>query len=111
MAPLSRFGSCLFSNAVLISARISVLERPAIAILLRRRRIGTIERAAAGFIQSAALILGFQNSGQSKAAVQLLATMQTNPFLPSTAVSYPFCPRTRTVASRDMESGAALLAN
>src|SRR5215467_15918518 len=111
IAPLSRFGSCLFSNAALIADKISALERPAITILLRRKTIGNIERAAWGLRQSAALTFGFQNSGQSKAAIQALSTMQTNPFLPSTAVSYPCRPRTRIVASRDMESGAALRAN
>src|SRR6516165_923900 len=111
IAPLSRSGSCLFSNAALMADRISALERPAIAILLRREAIGTIARADWGFIQSAALTFGFQNSGQSNAAIQPLATMQTNPFLPSTAVSYPCRPRTRIVASRDMEAGAALRAN
>src|SRR6266567_8313241 len=111
IAPLSRFGSCLFWNAALIVDRISALERPAITILLRRKAIGNIERAAWGFRQSAALTFGFQNSGQSNAAIQPLSTMQTNPFLPSTAVSYPCRPRTRIVASRDMESGAALRAN
>src|SRR5712691_1537734 len=111
IAPLSRSGSCLFSNAALIADRISALERPAITILLRRKAIGNIERAAWGFKQSAALTFGFQNSGQSNAAIQPLSTMQTNPFLPSTAVSYPCRPRTRIVASRDMESGAALRAS
>src|SRR5215831_12128683 len=111
MAPLSRFGTCLLLNAVLSADRISALERLAITILLRSRRIGTIERAAWWFIQSAALTFGFQNSGQSNAAVQLLATRQTNPFLPVTAVSYPCRPRNRIVASRDMESGAAVRAN
>src|SRR5262245_37330135 len=111
IAPLSRSGSCRFSNAALIADRISALVRPAITILLRREAIGTIERAAWGFRHPAPLTFGFQNSGQSNAAIQPLSTMQTNPFLPSTAVSYPCRPRTRMVASRDMESGAALRAN
>src|SRR5215472_6037933 len=104
-------GSCLFSNAALSADRISSLERPAITILLRRKTIGNIERAAWGFKHSAALTFGFQNWGQSNAAIQALSTLQTNPFLPSTAVSYPCRPRTRMVAPRDMESGAALRAN
>src|SRR5215472_8626201 len=111
IAPLSRSGSCLFSNAALMADRISALERPAITILLRRKAIGNIERAAWGFRQSAPLTFGFQNSGQSNAAIQALSTLQTNPFLPSTAVSYPCRPRTRIVASWDIESGAALRAN
>src|SRR4051794_7812906 len=64
IAPLSRSGSCLFSNAALIANRITALERPAITVLLRRKAIGNIERAAWGFRQSAALTFGFQNSGQ-----------------------------------------------
>src|SRR5215813_6243082 len=99
IAPPSRSGSCLFSNAALIADRISALERPAITILLRRKTIGTIERAAWRFIQSAALTFGFQNSGQSNAAIQPLSTLQTNPFLPATAVSYPCRPRTRIFGS------------
>src|ERR1700739_2830284 len=106
MAPLSRFGRCLFWDAALVSDTISAFERPAITILLRRKTIGNIERAAWGFIQSAALTFGLKNSGQSNAPVQALPTRHTKPFLPSTAVSYPCCPRTRIVASRDMESGA-----
>src|SRR5579863_2443327 len=111
IAPVSRSGSFLFSNAALIADKISALERPAITILLRRKTIGNIERAAWGFRQSAPLTFGFQNSDQSNAAIQALSTMQTNPFLPSTAVSYPCRPKTKTVASVDMESGAALRAN
>src|SRR5215471_1961376 len=92
IAPLSRSGSCLFSNAALIADRISAFERPAITILRRRKAIGNIERAAWGFRQSAPLTFGFQNSGQSNEAIQLLSARQTNPFLPSTVVSYPCRP-------------------
>src|SRR5262252_7686577 len=111
IAPFSRPGSCFFSYAVLSADTISALERPAITILLRSKALSKTERAAWGFRQSAPLTFGFQNSGQSNEAIQLRSTMQTNPFLPSTAVSYPCRPRTRIVASRDMESGAALRAN
>jgi hypothetical protein len=70
-----------------MQATISALERPAITILARRSAIGNIERAAWGFRQSAALTFGFQNSGQSNIPIQPLSTIQTHPFLPSTAVS------------------------
>src|SRR6516165_10696258 len=89
IAPLSSSGSCLFSNAALIADRISALERPAITILLPRKAIGNIQRAAWGFRQSAAFTFGFQNSGQSNAAIQPLATQQTNPFFPVTVFRNP----------------------
>jgi hypothetical protein len=43
-------------------------------------------------------------------AIQARSTRHTKPFLPSTPVSYPCRPMTRTVASREMSSGAAVRA-
>jgi hypothetical protein len=75
------------ANADLMADTISVLEWPAITILVRRSAIGTIDRAARRVRHSAPLTLGFQNSGESNAAIQLLSTIQPNPFFPRTAVS------------------------
>src|SRR5436190_24304120 len=77
--PLSRSGSCLLSNAALTADTISASEWPAITILDRSSAIGNIDRAAWRFRHSAPLSFGFQNSGESNAAIQLLSTMQTNP--------------------------------
>src|SRR6266705_2621522 len=109
--PFSRSGSCLLSNAALRADTISALEWPAITILVRRSAIGNIDRAAWRFRHSAPFTFGFQNSGESNAAIQLLSTIQTSPFFPRTAVSSPCRPKTRIVASLDMESGAALRAS
>jgi hypothetical protein len=48
---------------------------------------GITERAAGGFRHSAARILGFHRSGQSKAPLKPRPTMQTKPLVPVTAVS------------------------
>ena len=48
---------------------------------------GRKDRAAAGLKQAGPLALGFQNTGSSKLAVHPRRTMQTNPFLPRTAIS------------------------
>jgi hypothetical protein len=66
---------------------ISALEWPAVTILVRRSAIGNIDRAAWRFRHSAPFTFGFQNSGESNASIQLLSTIQTNPFFPRTAVS------------------------
>src|SRR5882757_408409 len=52
---------------------------------------------------------GFQKSG-SAAEVHPRPTTHTKPFVPLTAVSKPCRPRTRTSASCEMDSGAALRA-
>src|SRR5580693_882755 len=52
---------------------------------------------------------GFQKSA-SAADVHPRPTIHTKPFVPLTAVSKPCRPRTRTSASREMDSGAALRA-
>src|SRR5215470_14217879 len=76
-----------------------------------------MERAAWGLKQSGPRIFGFQNAELSIAPlvcsgdIHARSTTHTKPFLPSTAVSYPCRPRTRILASRDIDSGAALRAN
>src|SRR5438093_13201415 len=81
--PLSRSGSYLLANA-------------------------TIDRAAWRFRHSAPLTFGFQNSGESNAAIQLLSTIQTNPFFPRTAcfIALPSQDQDRRVAGYGIGSGA-----
>src|SRR5262245_59232078 len=55
--------------------------------------------------------LGLQNSGLLNGPANALPTTQTKPFLPWTAVSKFFRPRTRISASRDIDGGAAVRAN
>jgi hypothetical protein len=74
-------------DAALMADTISALEWPAITSLIRSSAIGNIDRAAWRFRHSAPLTFGFQYSGESNAAIQLLSTRQTNPFFPRTAVS------------------------
>jgi hypothetical protein len=82
IAPFSRCGRCLLSNAALMADTISALEWPAITIHVRRSAIGNIDRAAWRFRHSAPFIFGFQNSGESNAAIQLLPPYrQTRSFL------------------------------
>src|ERR1700689_1034448 len=69
-----------------------------------------MERAAGGLKQRGPRILGFQNSGLSNGAIHPRSTTHPKPFLPSTAGSLPRGPSTRTPASWDRESGAALRA-
>src|SRR5437660_6910248 len=68
IAPFSRSGSCLLSNAALRVDTISAFEWPAITILVRRSAIGNIDLAAWRFRHSAPLTFGFQNSGESNSA-------------------------------------------
>src|ERR1700722_3511575 len=72
-----------------------------------------MERAAGGLKQTGPRILGFQKFADDSplnGPIHPRSTTHTKPFLPSTAVSYPCGPRTRTFASWDIESGAALRA-
>src|SRR5580693_5492794 len=70
-------------------------------------------RAAGGLKQIGPRILGFQKltaSSPSNGPIHPRSTTHTKPFLPLTAVSYPFRPRTKTSASLDIAAGAALRA-
>src|SRR6185437_9880962 len=67
--------------------------------------------AAAGLKQMGPRTLGFQNPGSVVAEPHERSTKQRKPFLPRATVVYPSRPKTITVASADMEGGAALLAN
>src|SRR5215469_6930443 len=110
MAPGSSAGSSPLANAVLLPAMISACVLPARAISVRLYVVGKTDRAAGGLKQIGPRTLGFQNSGASGGDIQPRSTTHTNPFLPATAVSYPCCPKTKTVASCEMDSGAALRA-
>src|SRR6202035_473117 len=90
---------------------ISALERPANASSFLFKTIGTMDRAAGGLKQAGPRDLGVQNLGSSKPAVHDRSTRHTQPFFPGTAVSKPWRVSTRTVASADIEGGAALRAN
>src|SRR5215472_17026920 len=76
-----------FVGVIVRADTISALEWPAITMLVRSSAIGTMDRAAWRFRHSAPLTFGFQYSGESNAAIQLLSTIQTYPFFPRTAVS------------------------
>src|SRR5215469_2640602 len=89
---------------------ISAFVLPANTISVLLRVVGKTDRAAGGLKQIGPRTLGFQNSGASEGDIQPRSTTHTNPFLPSTAVSYPFFPSTRTVALCEIDSGAALRA-
>src|SRR6202030_196747 len=69
-----------------------------------------MDRAAGGLKQIGPRIFGFQNWGSSNGDIHARSTTHTKPFFPLTTVSYPCRPRTKTSASRDMDSGAALRA-
>src|ERR1700675_1621689 len=69
-----------------------------------------MDRAAGGLKKLGPRNLGFQKCGWSNGDIHDRSTTHTKPFLPFTAVSYPCRPRTKTSASRDMDSGAALRA-
>src|SRR6185437_3969483 len=71
---------------------------------------GRMDRAAAGLKHCGTRTLGFQNSAELNGAIHDRSTIQTKPFFPWAAVSYPRHPRTRTFASLDIDSGAALRA-
>src|SRR5260370_1292855 len=90
---------------------ISALESPANANSFLFRTIGTMDRTAGGLKQAGPRDLGVQNRGSLKAAVNDRSTKHTQPFFPSLAVSKPCRVSTRTVASADIEGGAALRAN
>src|ERR1700740_985860 len=90
---------------------ISAFVLPAKTISVLSRVVGSTDRTAGGLKQIGPRSLGFQNCGASEGDIHPLSTTHTKPFLPSLAVSYPWRPRTRILASRDMASGAALRAN
>src|ERR1700722_7257271 len=69
-----------------------------------------MDRAAAGLKQPGTRTLGFQNSAELNGDIHDRSTTQTKPFFPSIAGSYPRHPRTRIVASLDIDCGAALRA-
>src|ERR1700679_2046490 len=66
--------------------------------------------AADGLKQIGVRTFGFQKSRSLVAAAHDLSTMQRKPFVPFTAVVYPFRPRTITSAASEMDAGAAVRA-
>src|SRR6266699_3688247 len=77
----------------------------------RARQIGTKVLAAGGLKQMGARTLGFQKSGSSVAAPHDRSTIQRKPFVPFTAVLYPFDSSTITSAPSETDAGAALRAS
>jgi hypothetical protein len=75
------------------------------------RIIQTKVLAAGGLKQMGERTLGFQKSGSSVAAPHDRSTMQRKPFVPFTAVVYPFGPSTITSAPSETDAGAALRAS
>src|SRR5579862_608174 len=110
MEPDSGGPSSLLATAVLIASVIWALEAPANAMPVSLMAYGMRDRAAGGLKQMGLRFFGFQNSGLFNGPANALPTRQTKPFLPWTAVSKFFCPSTRTVASRDIDGGAAVRA-
>src|SRR5258708_4575445 len=90
---------------------ISALERPANASSFLFKMMGKMDRTAGGLKQPGPRDLGVQNLGSWKLAVHDRSTKHTQPFFPSLAVSKPCRVSTRTLASADIEGGAALRAN
>src|SRR5215469_8111034 len=87
-----------------------VFDSPANTISVRLNVRGRMDRAAAGLKQSGTRTLGLQNSVELNGFIHDRSTIQTKPFFPSMAVSYPRHPRTRIFASLDIAAGAALRA-
>src|ERR1700722_9968479 len=110
MAPGPIAGNSLLSKAALIASAIASLDRPDNTNSVFFTVMGTLNRAAGGLKQIGPRILGFQKTGSSTPAVHPRSTMQTKPFLPFTATSYPCGPITITSASAEMDGGAALWA-
>src|SRR5215472_2277290 len=90
---------------------ICCLLAPANAHSVRFKYCGSTERTAGGLKQFGARILGSQNSVSPNGAVQARSMKQTKPFLPFTAVSYPWLPSTSTSALAEIDGGAALRAS
>src|SRR5215475_5635660 len=109
-APASGGLKCWLATAALVFSISCCLLAPDSTHLVRSRYWGSSVRAAGELKQFGARSLGFQKSGSSKPAAQERSTKQTKPFLPLTAVSYPWLPSTRTSASAEIDGGAALRA-
>src|SRR5277367_2452835 len=89
---------------------ICALDSPANTNSVLLKVSGKIDFTAAGLKQMGPRIFGFQNCGKSNWDIHDRSTIQTKPFLPATAVSYPCRPSTITSASAEIEGGAALRA-
>src|ERR1700694_4196437 len=89
---------------------ISCFDAPESAHSARSMIIGSTVRTAGSFMQTGPRIFRFQNSGSSKGLSQDLSTRQVNRFLPVTAVSKPWAPSTRMLASFDRAADAAVRA-
>src|SRR5215471_4478669 len=109
-APGSAGSNSRLATAALVLSMISGFGTPASTHSVRLRITGSSVRTAGALKQFGARSLGFQNCRSSKPAVQERSTKQTNSFLPFTAVSYPWRPRTSTVASPEIDGGAAVRA-
>src|SRR5262249_37298908 len=90
---------------------ICCLLAPASTHSVRFRNCASSVRAAAALKQFGPRSLGFQNSGASKPAAQERSTRQAKPCLPLTTVSERRPPRRRTLASAEIDGGAALRAS
>src|SRR5579871_1618114 len=110
MAPGWSSGSSFLSSADAVSSTISGFDLPASTNLVFIRKMGTKLAAASGLKQIGARTFGFQKSGSSVSAPHDRSTMQRKPFVPLTAVVYPFGPRTITSAASETDAGAALRA-
>src|SRR5208283_2796475 len=109
--PTSGGPNSFFAIDAFMRARIASFDSPASASSVNLNSTGSAERTAGAFRHTGPRIFGFQYPGSSKPLVQDRSTKQTNPFLPVTAVWYPWRVSTMTVASLDIVGGAALRAS